>query len=68
MPTMANAPPSFQELLAQQLHPVWEYQLAGQESARVLFPAGASRDEVLQHLERKFGKAVWYLKPVGGER
>lgn len=59
--------PSFHALLAQQLQPVWEYKLAGRDSARVLFPAGATRDEVLNDLERRFpGRAVQYLKPAGG--
>ncbi len=59
--------PSFHQLLAQQLHPVWEYKLARRNAARVMFPTGATRDEALRHLELKFpGVVVQYLKPVYG--
>ncbi len=57
--------PSFHQLLAQQLHPCWLYRLRGGDECRVVFPSGATRDEVLAHVEQRFGQPVLYLKPAG---
>lgn len=57
---------SFEMLLAQTLHVTWRYRLDGESEARLVIPDGATRDEVLELLERKFpDRVVQYVKPAG---
>lgn len=61
--------PSFAEAVAQTLHVCWQYRLKGGEESRVVFPTGATRDEALAELEKRFPhRPVLYLKPSGGGR
>lgn len=57
---------SFEEIAHQSLRVHWIYKLHGESESRLIRPDGATRDEILQHLTRKFpGRPVQYLKPGG---
>lgn len=57
---------SFEQLAATSLHVNWIYRLHGETESRLIRPDGATRDEVLESLSRKFpGKVLQYLKPGG---
>lgn len=43
----------------------WSYKVHGHDEARLICPTGASRDEALELLERRWPNLVEYLQPAG---